>query len=92
MSRTVSPSAKRAYGLGRVCRTWGLSRATIWRHRRAVNLPKAPRRRPGPARKLIDHIAGCEPATAHDRLSAFRRIREGKIIRPKGSDSLLRSF
>ena len=48
MSRTVLPSAKRAYGLGRVCRRWGLSRATIWRHCRAVNLPKTPRRRPGP--------------------------------------------
>jgi hypothetical protein len=34
--------------------------------------------------KLIDHVAGYEPATAHDGLSASRRIREGKIIRPKG--------
>jgi hypothetical protein len=33
--------------------------------------------------KLI-HIAGYEPAAAHDRLGASRRIREGKIIRPKG--------
>ena len=33
--------------------------------------------------KLIDHIADYEPATAHDRLSASRRIPEGKIIRPK---------
>lgn len=60
MSRTVSPSAKRAYGLGRVCRTWSLSRATIWRHRRAVNLPKAPRRRPGPQGPMPDDALASE--------------------------------
>ena len=60
MSRTVSPSAKRAYGLGRVCRTWGLSRATIWRHGRAANLPKAPRRRPGPQGPMRDDALASE--------------------------------
>lgn len=54
MSRTVSPSAKRAYGLARVCQTWRLSRATIWRHSRAADLPAAPRRRPGPQGPISD--------------------------------------
>ena len=31
MSRTVSLSAKRTYGLARVCRAWRLSRATVFR-------------------------------------------------------------
>jgi putative transposase len=33
MSRQVSPSTNRAYGLQRVTRIWGVSRATIYRHR-----------------------------------------------------------
>lgn len=49
MSRTVSPSVKCAYGLSRVCRTWRLSRATIWSHGRAADLPAPPPpARPGP--------------------------------------------
>ena len=34
MSRQVSPSTERVYGLQRVTRIWGISRATIYRHRR----------------------------------------------------------
>ena len=34
MSRQVSPSTGRVYGLQRVTRLWGVSRATIYRHRR----------------------------------------------------------
>ena len=34
MSRQVSPSTDRVYGLQRVTRIWGVSRATIYRHRR----------------------------------------------------------
>ena len=34
MSRQVSPSTERAYGLERVTRVWGVSRATVYRHRR----------------------------------------------------------
>ncbi len=60
MSRTLSPSAKRAYGLSRVCRAWGLSRATIWRHGRAADLPAAPRRRPGPQGPISDDALASE--------------------------------
>ena len=33
MSRQVSPSTDQVYGLERVTRVWGVSRATIYRHR-----------------------------------------------------------
>jgi putative transposase len=52
MSRTVSPSSGRPYGLARVCRVWGASRATVYRHRAP---PKAePPRRPGPVGPMPD--------------------------------------
>jgi hypothetical protein len=46
MSREISPSARRAYGILRVTRLWRWSRATLYRQRRAD--PARPRRRPGP--------------------------------------------
>jgi len=33
MSATFSISARQAYGVARVCRVWGLSRASFYRHR-----------------------------------------------------------
>ena len=35
MSRVVSPSVDRVYGLLRVARCWNVSRATVYRHRPA---------------------------------------------------------
>jgi putative transposase len=60
MSRARSLSFRRIYGLSRVTRVWGLSRATVYRSR--VETPEdAPRRRPGPIgacsdAELADHI------------------------------------
>jgi hypothetical protein len=34
MSRQVSPSTNKVYGLLRVTGIWGVSRATLYRHRR----------------------------------------------------------
>ena len=49
MSRTVSASTGRRYGLKRVCRLWKRPRSTVY-HRRRVQrrAPPTPRRRPGP--------------------------------------------
>jgi putative transposase len=50
MSRRVSPSTDQVYGLQRVARIWGVSRATIYRHRQE---PVA-RTRPGPIGAMPD--------------------------------------
>jgi putative transposase len=52
MSRTLSPSANRPYGLVRVCRSWRLSRATV--HRQCSAPPGRQRRRPGPEGAVSD--------------------------------------
>jgi putative transposase len=51
MSRQVSPTTSRAYGILRVTRLWGTSRATLYRYRR--HRP-GPRRRPGPIGPMPD--------------------------------------
>jgi hypothetical protein len=52
MSRHVSPSTNRSYGVLQVTWVWGTSRATVYRHRRCA-APR-PRRRPGPVGPLPD--------------------------------------
>jgi putative transposase len=52
MSRTVSPSSGRPYGLACVCRIWRVSRASVYRH---LAPPRAePPRRPGPRGPMPD--------------------------------------
>lgn len=58
MSRAVSPSAARGYGLALVTRCWKVSRASLYRHRQAA---PASGRRPGPVgpcddATLVEHI------------------------------------
>src|SRR3954471_17468340 len=56
MSRQVSPSTDRVYGLQQVARIWGVSRATVYRHR---HQPEAiARRRPGPHGAMADEAPG----------------------------------
>ena len=52
MSRTVSPSSGKPYGLALVCRTWRAPRATVYRCR----LPSRPEPagRPGPVGPMSD--------------------------------------
>ena len=50
MSREVSPSATRPYGVAMVSRLWRIGRATVYRHRAPVSAP----RRPGPVGPMPD--------------------------------------
>ena len=52
MSRKVSPSTAKLYGLLRVTRLWGVSRATLYRHRRPSKVVE--RKRPGPLGAMSD--------------------------------------
>ncbi len=52
MSRQVSPSTDQVYGLQRVTHLWGVSRATLYRHRHRS--AEAVRRRPGPQGAMAD--------------------------------------
>jgi putative transposase len=51
MSRQVSPSTDRVYGVERVTGLWGVSRATVYRHRRPDGVA---RKRPGPLGPMSD--------------------------------------
>jgi putative transposase len=52
MSRRVSPSTDKMYGIERVTRLWGVSRATLYRHRRPTTVVE--RKRPGPRGAMSD--------------------------------------
>src|SRR3954452_3852913 len=53
MSRQVSPSTAQVYGLLRVTRLWGVSRATLYRHRRRPT-KEVERKRPGQLGAMAD--------------------------------------
>ena len=63
MSRTVSPSSGRPYGLARVCRVWRASRATVYRHLSPSRPRTAPPSWPGRA------DAGCRAGARPSALS-----------------------
>jgi transposase InsO family protein len=52
MSRQVSPSTNKVYGLQRVTRCWGVARATVYRHRHPTQAVE--RKRPGPLGAMSD--------------------------------------
>ena len=71
MSRAVSPSTNRLYGVLRVTGTWGTSRATVYRHRRC-DAPR-PRRRRGPLGPMPDEALVEAIRDAADREPVPRR-------------------
>ena len=54
MSAVLSISARRPYGVARICRVWGIARSGVYRRRRTVEAPAVPRRRPGPSGPMPD--------------------------------------
>jgi putative transposase len=83
MSRTLSPSSGKPYGLARVCRIWRSARASVYRHRN----PAAARQRPGPAgpmpdAALLERIRGVlseSPFHGEGHRKVWARLRIGGI-------------
>ena len=72
MSRQVSPSAAQVYGLQRVTRLWGISRATVYRRRHRSDGAK--RKRPGPVGAMSDE----------DLVRAIRQLLTGSPFHGEG--------
>ena len=88
MSRHASPSTDRPYGVPRVTRLWGVSRATVYRQRRR---PPAAigRRPPGPrgARpddELVAEIRALLERPARSAARATARSGRGRASRASG--------
>jgi putative transposase len=85
VSRTVSPSGGKPYGVARVCRMWDLARSTV--HRRREPPRAAPPRRPGPTgpmpdAALVDAIRGVLAATpfhGEGHREVWARLRHGGV-------------
>jgi transposase InsO family protein len=75
MSRRVSPSTAKPYGIERVARLWGVARATVYRHRRPAG---GERRRPGPV--------GATPDEA--LVGTIRKLLEGSPFHGEGHRKL----
>jgi putative transposase len=102
MSRQVSPSTEQAYGLLRVTRVWGVSRATVYRHRRPVAAVVPTR--PGPLGAMADedlaeairqllkdspfHGEGYRKLWARLRFAGIRTSRR-RVLRLMGEHGLL---
>ncbi len=86
MSAAVSISTHRPYGLTRVCRAWGVSRAGIYRGRRVI-APSTPQRRPGPQgpmpdAALVEAIRGvllASPFHGEGYRKVWARLRHGGL-------------
>jgi transposase InsO family protein len=74
MSRQVSPSTDQVYGLRRVTRLWGISRATIYRHR----LEPIARKKPGPLGAMSDE----------DLVAAIRQLLQDSPFHGEGHRKL----
>jgi putative transposase len=74
MSRRVSPSTDQVYGLRRVTCLWGISRATVYRHR----LEPIARKKPGPLGAMSDE----------DLVAAIRQLLQDSPFHGEGHRKL----
>ena len=102
MSRTISPSSGKPYGLTRVCRVWRASRATTYRH--LAPSRTEPPRRPGPRGPMPDAalleairaVLAASPFHGEGHRKVWARLRvEGlrtskrRVLRLMGENNLL---
>ena len=85
MSRAASPASGRPYGLARVCRVWGASRATVHRHRQPART-EPPRRRgpvgPMPDADLVGAVRAtlaASPFHGEGHRKVWARLRHGGV-------------
>ena len=77
MSRAVSPSSNRAYGVAMVSRMWRVARATVYRHRR----PAVASRRPGPRGPMPDDLREISPDDARELFPALTTVLKALYFR-----------
>jgi len=102
MSRTVSPSGAKPYGLARVCRVWRAARSTVYRHRAPPR--EAPPRRPSPVGPMpgaalvaaIRAALAASPFHGEGHRKAWARLRHAgvrtskrRVLRLMGTHDLL---
>jgi putative transposase len=82
-SRATSSSAKKPYGIQRVCRAWKLCRATVQRHKAAGDTPAPTPGKRGPRTPLDDEtllkairtVLGASPSVGPYVWEGYRKVR-----------------
>ena len=97
MSAVISTSTGKSYGVSRVCRVWGLSRASVYRNLQPVPSELPMRRRPGPQGSMSDAdlvdaircVITDSPFYGEGHRKVWARLRYKGIRTSKGSGSAI---
>ena len=89
MSRAISPSTGKAYGVKRVCAALNVSRSTVYARQQAVCVPKVPAARRGPKPKVLDEVLleairadlAASPFTGEGHRKVWARLKFGQGLR-----------
>ena len=87
MSQTLSPSAKRPYGLAQVCRVWELARSTVYAAQTREANPARELKRRGPKTRWTDaalteqirEVLAASPFVGEGHRKVWARLRHGGI-------------
>ena len=87
MSQTLSPSAKRPYGLAQVCRVWELARSTVYAAQTRAANPARELKRRGPKTRWTDaalteqirEVLAASPFVGEGHRKVWARLRYGGI-------------